>query len=104
MTQPLVEMSVLEQIEFCVFYLKRSRRGRTLSNPIQLRLLWFYPAALDQINNDEYVFGKGQHDIRTTARQNKNFDINKDKKITMKEYKEYHFDKFKNEIKILETN
>ena len=70
-----------------------------IKHPIEMFLIAFYPWAFSQgkLKNSAYVFGSEQSDTwaASVARSNPGFDINKDGKITMKEYIKYHNDYFK---------
>lgn len=65
-----------------------------LDNPIKLSLCSFYPYALKEWNNDNYIFGsEGYVNPNKIAKQNSPLDLNKDGVITMNEYKKYYSNK-----------
>ncbi len=89
-------MSTIEQINLIKKYYKPFIRFN-LNDPIKLCLCSFYPYALNEWDNDEYIFGsEGYYSITKLAIQNKGFDLNKDSAITMAEYKLYHKQKIYN--------
>ncbi|GEM_PF-3294740 len=91
----LKRISNTEQMRYVYNYYK-SAAGK-LKTPLSLFLYTFYPYALREINNDNYVFGSEQSQARAKVVRdnNKGFDLSNKGVITMRDYKNYHYKLFK---------
>jgi len=83
-------MSRLDQMNIILKYY--SVFGNSYNDPYSLWMTTFYPYAVTQLNNDEYIIGseKSLNYANHVASSNKGFDLNFDGYITIKEYKKYH--------------
>ncbi len=86
-TQALKQMSRVQQMDYVYKYLK-PYAGR-LNSYFDIYLVVFFPAAIGQTNNDNYVFETSRISRGSVARSNPTMDINKDGMITMAEFKQY---------------
>jgi hypothetical protein len=89
----LATMSNVQQLDY-VLKLYHPYRNK-LTRFIDLYLFNFYPYALGK--GDDYVFGseKGEKQVKKIASQNPAFDVDKDGKITIANFKQYIANKFK---------
>lgn len=84
----LANMTNVQQLDY-VYKFFKPRAGQYKSFR-DMHLYAFYPVAFSQRNNPSYIFGsEGNFSPSTLAYQNKIFDLNGDKKITMKEFTDY---------------
>jgi hypothetical protein len=85
----LTSMSNVQQLDYVYKYFAPYKFF--LDSGYKLYLVTFFPAALKYSNNDNYVFEylAGGLSAGLIAHQNSGFDINKDGKITIAEYKQY---------------
>lgn len=81
-TTELYNMSFIEQLDYVEKYLEKMGKGKKIRSYEDLYLLIFYPKALSK--SDNFVIGRYNS---TFFRQNKYMDINRDKKITVRDVK-----------------
>jgi len=95
-TDSCYNMNMFEQVQLVERYYK-PYSGYNFNNPIKLFLCSFYPRGLKEWDNNEYIFGSERsiQFANIIAKQNKGFDLNKNKLITMEEYKIYHYNLLK---------
>lgn len=89
-TTALKNMSNLEQLDW-VYKYYRPYISKLNSYP-DLYLATFFPKALGK--SDDYVMQTSSLSASIIARQNPAIDLNKDGKITVREFKEYCYNKF----------
>lgn len=86
-TAQLAKMSGVQQMDYVLKYFEPYKgKIRTMTG---LYVITFFPVALQHTNNNDYVFQYGNLSASVIAQDNPAFDINKDGKITMGEYKKY---------------
>ncbi len=90
----LKRMSNVEQMQYVYKYF--SNAAGKLKSPLSLFMYTFYPYALKEINNDNYVFGseKSPERAKIVRDNNKGFDLSNNGVITMRDYKNYHYKLF----------
>lgn len=86
-TDTLRNMSRVDQMDYVEKYLQ-PYAGR-LNSYFDLYLVVFFPAAIGNTDNDDYIFESSDLSAAQIAAGNPTMDINKDGKITMGEFKQY---------------
>ncbi len=86
-TAALKQMSRVQQMDYVYKYLKPY--AGQLNSYFDVYLVVFFPAAIGNTNNDNYIFETNRISRASIARGNPTMDINKDGMITMAEFKQY---------------
>lgn len=86
-TDSLKKMKASKQLIYVFKYLK-PYSGK-LTSPFAIYLVTFFPAGLNHINQNSWVFEAKKLSRSKIAKSNKTMDLNKDSKITMGEFKKW---------------